>query len=156
MKPGTFTQLYIHLVFAVKYREALLTKKIRGRIFEYMSGIITDLNHKSIIVNGVSDHVHILLGLNPSKSISDTIHDIKRSSSLFINEQKLCKGNFAWQEGYGGFSYSRSQLNSVYNYILNQEKHHQKKTFKEEYIKMLKSFEIEYNEKYLFDFFDIP
>jgi REP element-mobilizing transposase RayT len=153
MKPGRFTQLYVHLVFAVKNREAVLSSEIRGRVFEYISGIITNLKHKSIIVNGVSDHVHIMIGLNPSISISDTVFNLKRSSTLFINNHKLCKGIFAWQEGYGAFSYSRSQLESVYNYILNQEEHHRKVPFKEEYIKFLDEFAIEYEPKYLFDFF---
>jgi REP element-mobilizing transposase RayT len=103
MKPGTFTQMYVQLVFAVKNRDAVLTKNIRKRVFEYMSGIITNLKHKSIIVNGTSTHVHILFGLNPSISVSDTVHDIKRSSSLFINNEKLCPYRFSWQEGYGGF-----------------------------------------------------
>ena len=152
MKPGTFTQMYVQLVFAVKNRDAVLHKGIRNRVFEYMSGIISEMKHKSIIVNGVSNHVHILLGLNPSKSISATVHDIKRSTSLFINNEKLCPGKFAWQEGYGGFTYSRSQLDIVYNYILNQEKHHNKKTFKEEYIQFLEKFEVEFDEKFLFNF----
>ena len=152
MKPGTFTQFYIQLVFAVKNREAPLHNKIRSRVFEYMSGIISEMKHKSIIVNGISNHVHILIGLNPSKSVSDTVHDIKRSSTLFINKEKLCIGKFAWQEGYGGFTYSRSQLDDVYRYILNQEQHHKKMSFREEYIQFLKRFEIEYDEKFLFDF----
>jgi putative transposase len=154
MKPGSFTQLYVQIVFAVKNREALLHKDIRSKVFEYMSGIISEMKHKSIIVNGVSDHVHILLGLNPSKSLSDTVHDIKRSTSLFINKEKLCTDQFAWQEGYGGFTYSRSQLNNVYEYILNQEKQHHKKTFKEEYIQFLEKYEIEFDHRFLFDFFN--
>ncbi len=154
MKPGTFTQMYIQLVFAVKNREALLHKNIRNRVFEYMSGIITEMKHKSIIVNGMSNHVHILIGLHPSKSVSETVYTIKRSSSLFINKEKLCRGKFAWQEGYGSFSYGRSQLDAVYNYILNQEKHHQKISFREEYIQFLKKFEVEHDEPFLFDFLD--
>jgi putative transposase len=154
MKPGSYTQLYVHLVFAVKNRNAVLHKNIRTRVFEYMSGIITGMNHKSICVNGVSDHVHLLIGLNPSKSVSDTVHDIKRSTTLFINNEKLCPGKFVWQEGYGGFTYSRSQLDKVYNYILQQEQHHSKSTFREEYIGFLKKYEITYNEQFLFDFMD--
>ena len=154
MKPGTFTQLYVQLVFAVRNREAALNRNIRKRVFEYMSGIVTEMNHKSIIINGVSDHVHVIIGLNPSKSISDTIHDIKRSTTLFINKEKLSIGKFSWQEGYGGFTYSRSQLDDVYKYILNQEKHHEKITFKQEYIKFLEKFEIDYDEKFLFDFWN--
>ncbi len=154
MKPGRFTQLYVQLVFAVKNREAVLNAEIRGRVFEYISGVITNLKHKSIIVNGVSDHLHIMIGLNPSISISDTVFNLKRSSTLFINKHKLCKGAFAWQEGYGAFSYSKSQLESVYNYILKQEEHHRKVSFKEEYIKFLDEFAIEYEPKYLFDFLE--
>jgi REP element-mobilizing transposase RayT len=154
MKPGSFTQLYVQLVFAVKTREALLHNKIRSRVFKYISGIITEMKHKPIIVNGVSDHIHILIGLNPSKSISDTVHDIKRSSTLFINKEKLCHGHFSWQEGYGGFTYSRSQLDDVYKYILTQEDHHKKRTFREEYLQFLRKFEVEYDERYLFCFFE--
>jgi REP element-mobilizing transposase RayT len=112
-----------------------------------MSGIITTMKHKSIIVNGTSNHVHILLGLNPSISVSDTVHDIKRSSSLFINNEKLCLGRFSWQEGYGGFSYSRSQIGDIYNYIDNQESHHQKKTFQQEYIDYLNEYEMEFDQQ---------
>jgi len=142
------------MVFAVKNRDAILNKNIRQRVFEYMSGILREMQHKSIIVNGVSNHVHIFIGLNPSKSISDTVHDLKRSSSLFINKERLCKGKFSWQEGYGAFTYSRSQLNNVYQYILNQEEHHKRTTFKEEYISFLTEFEIDYEERFLFDFLD--
>ncbi len=155
MKPGTYTQLYVHLVFAVKCRDAALTKDIRSRIFEYISGIISTMKHKSIIVNGVADHVHILIGLNPSISISDTVQGIKRNSSLFINKEKLCKEKFAWQEGYGAFSCSRSHLEIVYAYIQNQERHHEKSTFRTEYIQFLKKYSIEFDECYLFDFLGI-
>jgi len=154
MKPGTFTQMYVQLVIAVRNRDAVLTKDIRKRVFEYMSGIITNLKHKSIIINGTSNHVHILLGLNPSISVSDTVHDIKRSSSLFINNEKLCSGRFSWQEGYGGFTYSRSQIADVYYYIENQESHHKKRTFLEEYIDILTKNEIEFDQQFLFDFWD--
>ncbi len=154
MKPGVFTQLYIQLVFAVKYRDRLLNDDIREEVFSYMSGIVTNSKHKSIIINGVSDHVHIFLGLNPNLSISDTVRDLKRSSSLFINEKKWFKSKFQWQEGYGAFSYSKSQVDNVYNYIQKQEEHHKKTTFREEYIDFLKKFEIEYDKKFLFDFFN--
>jgi putative transposase len=154
MKPGTFTQMYVHVVFAVKNRKAILTKDIRKRVFEYMSGITTNLKHKSIIINGTSNHVHLLFGLNPSISISDTVHDIKRSSSLFINNEKLCPCRFLWQEGYGAFTYSRSQITEVYNYIKNQESHHKKRSFREEYIDILTKNEIEFDQQFLFDFWD--
>jgi putative transposase len=132
----------------------MLIRNIRPRVFEYMSGIINTMKHKSIIVNGTSNHVHILLGLNPSISVSDTVHDIKRSSSLFINKEKLCLGKFSWQEGYGGFSYSRSQISEIYNYIENQELHHRKKTFEQEYIDYLNENEMEFDKQFLFDFWD--
>lgn len=154
MKPGTFTQMYVHLIFAVKHREAALNKDIRTTVFKYISGIITNMKHKSIIVNGVSNHVHILIGLNPVQSISKTVHDIKRNSTLYINQERLCKGTFSWQEGYGGFTYSRSQIENVYNYIQNQEKHHAKSTFKSEYIQFLKNYEIDYDDRFLFDFWE--
>jgi putative transposase len=155
MKPGAFTQMYIQLVFAVYQRENILYKEIRPRIFEYISGILKDLGHKPIVVNGVPDHVHILFGLNPNKSISDTVHDIKRGSSLFINENKLVPGRFSWQEGYGGFSYSKSDIDHVYKYILDQEAHHINRPFREEYASILKINNIEYDSKYLFEFYDV-
>jgi len=154
MKPKTYTQLYIQLVFAVKNRQAMLNKEIRPQIFKYISGIISNFGHKSIIVNGVSNHIHILIGLNPNKTISETVHEIKRSSSIYINKNKILKYKFAWQEGYGAFSYSKSQLDNIYNYILNQESHHKKTSFRDEYIQFLKKFEIDYDDKYLFDFFE--
>jgi putative transposase len=154
MKPGAFTQIYVQLVFAVQNRDAILTKNIRKHVFEYMSGIITNMKHKSIIVNGTSNHIHILLGLNPSISVSDTVHDIKRSSSLFINKEKLCPGRFSWQEGYGGFSYSRSQITDIYNYIENQELHHKMRTFQQEYIDYLNQNEMEFDRQFLFDFLE--
>jgi putative transposase len=154
MKPGSFTQLYVQLVFAVKNRDAVLHKNIRCRVFEYIGGIVSAMKHKVIIVNGVSNHVHILIGLNPSISISDTVHGIKRSSSLFINTEKMCKGKFSWQEGYGAFTYSHSQLNEVFRYIQNQEEHHKKTSFKDEYVQFLKKFEVDYDERYIFDFLD--
>jgi REP element-mobilizing transposase RayT len=154
MKPGTFTQMYVQIVFAVMGRENVLTKNIRPRVFEYISGIITTLKHKSIIVNGYSDHLHIFLGLNPAVSVSDTVHDIKRGSSLFINENRLVPGHFAWQNGYGGFTYSKSHVGNVFRYIENQEEHHSRQSFRDEYISYLEKNEIEYDSRFLFDFYD--
>jgi len=154
MKPGTFTQMFVQLVFAVYLKENVLAKKIRPRIFEYISGIITGMKHKSIIVNGVADHIHILIGLNPSVSVSDTVHDIKRNSSLFINENRLVAGHFLWQEGYGAFTYSKSQIEKVYRYIENQEAHHAKRSFREEYMSILDKCEADYDPRFLFEFFD--
>src|SRR5690606_9301299 len=119
-----------------------------------MAGIIKGKNQKSIIVNGVADHVHVFVGLKPSMNISDLLRDIKNNSTNFINEQRFLNGKFAWQEGYGVFSYAHSQIERVYRYIANQEEHHRRKTFKEEYIGFLKKFEIEYDEKYLFEWID--
>lgn len=154
MKPGVYTQLFTQLVFAVKYRESLLSEPIRKEVFSYMSGLLTNKKHKSIIVNGYSDHVHVFFGLNPVACISDIVADLKRSSSLFINEKKWFRGKFQWQDGYGGFSYSKSHVENVYNYLLNQAEHHKKRPFKEEYLDLLKKFEVEYDKKYLFEFFD--
>ena len=148
---GTFSQIYIQYVFAVKGRENLLQKPWREEVFKYMAGIIKGKNQKPIIVNGVEDHVHIFVGLKPSMCISDLIRDIKNNATNFINDQKFIDKPFSWQEGYGAFSYSHSQIDDVYKYIANQEAHHQKRTFKEEYTDFLRKFEIEYNEKYLFE-----
>jgi len=154
MKPGTFTQIYIQLVFSPKHRQSLLTQTIRPRVFEYMSGAIRNLGHKSIIVNGQADHVHLFLGLNTKMAVSETVKELKRASSTFINEQHLTPGKFEWQNGYGAFSYGRSQIEQVYDYILHQDQHHKKKTFREEYLDFLKKYEVEFEEQYLFEFFD--
>jgi putative transposase len=152
--PGTFSQIYLQIVFAVKGRANLLQKPWREDVFKYMAGIIKSKNQKPIIVNGVSDHVHLFIGLRPSMSISDLVRDIKNNSSKYINEQNLVKGKFAWQEGFGVFSYSHSHIDSVYQYILNQEEHHRKKHFKEEYMAFLEKFEIDYDVKYLFEWIE--
>lgn len=151
---GTFSQIYIQYVFAVKGRENLLQKPWRDEVFKYMAGIIQGKNQKSIIVNGVADHVHVFVGLRPAMSISDLVRDIKNNSSNFINDHKFVKGKFSWQEGYGAFSYAHSQLNEVYQYIINQEEHHRKKSFKEEYLNFLQKFDIKYDERYLFDWME--
>lgn len=153
MKPGTFTQLYTQLVFSPRHRERLLFPTIRPQIFSYMSGIATQLGHKSIIINGAIDHVHILIGQNPNISLSETVKEIKRSSSIFINDQRLVPGKFEWQSGYGAFSYSRSHLDRIYKYIENQEAHHAKMNFKKEYTGFLKKYDIPFEDQYLFEFF---
>ena len=153
MKPKVYSQLYIQLVFAVKYRQTLFNKTQRTKVFQYVSGIVENLGHKSIIVGGYSDHIHIFLGLKPSISISDTVGKIKKSSSKFIDEQDWYMGKFQWQDGYGAFSYSKSQVENVFNYIKRQEEHHSfKRNFKEEYIDILEKAGIEFDKKYLFDF----
>lgn len=151
---STYSQIYIQYVFAVKGRQNLLHKAWREEVFKYISGIIKAKDQKPIIVNGVADHVHVFVGLKPSMCISDLVRDIKNNSSKFINEQGWINGKFLWQEGYGAFSYAHSQIDNVYHYILNQEEHHRKKTFKEEYLEFLQKFEVEYDDKYLFDWLD--
>jgi len=154
MKPNTYTQLYVQLVFATKFRKSSLKNEFRKEVWRYISGIISNKDHKSIIVNGMPDHVHILIGLNPKMAISDLVRDIKRSSSHFINENKWVPGKFQWQDGYGAFSYSRSHLSNVYNYIKNQEIHHWEKTFREEYLNLLKEHHVDFEERYMFEFFE--
>jgi putative transposase len=151
---GTYSQLYIQVVFAVKGRENLITTSWKDELHKYISGIITNKEQKSIIVNGMPDHIHAFIGLKPSMKISDLVRDIKNNSSNFINEKKFVKGRFSWQEGYGVFSYSHSHIENVYNYILNQEEHHKKRSFREEYIDLLQKFEIGFNENYLFEWID--
>lgn len=152
--PGTFSQIYIQVVFAVKGRENLIGQTWKDDLHKYIAGIIKGKDQKSIIVNGMPDHIHAFVGLKPSMPVSDLVRDIKNNSSKWINENKLIKGKFQWQEGYGVFSYSHSQIENVYNYIINQEEHHKVKTFREEYVEFLKKFEIEHNEKYLFEWIE--
>lgn len=151
---GTYSQIYIQAVFVVKHRENLISEKWEEELYKYISGIITAKGQKSIIVNGMPDHVHVFFGLKPSMAISDLMRDIKNNSSRFINERGFVKGKFAWQEGYGAFSYAQSQVERVFNYIQNQKQHHKKKTFREEYIQFLKEYEVDYDEKYLFDWIE--
>ena len=148
---GSFSQIYIQAVFAVKGRANLLNKTWRQEVFKYMSGIIEHTNQKSIIINGVTDHVHVFIGLKPSMALSDLMRDVKNNTTNFIDKKKWVPGKFSRQEGYGAFSYSHSQLNNVYQYILNQEEHHKKKTFREEYLAFLDKYEIPYEERFLFD-----
>ncbi|MBK8497042.1 MAG: IS200/IS605 family transposase [Ferruginibacter sp.] len=152
--PGTFSQIYIQIVFAVKGRQNLIANSWKTELHKYIAGIIKGKGQKSIIVNGMPDHIHAFVGLKPAMAISDLVRDIKNNSTKFINDHKFIKGKFAWQDSFGAFSYSHSHIRRVYDYILNQEKHHQKKSFKQEYIEFLKKFEIEYEEKYLFEWYD--
>ena len=151
---GTFSQIYIQVVFAVQGRQNLLQREWRQEVFKYMAGIIKNKGQKPLIINGVEDHVHVFLGLKPAMALSDLVRDVKNNSSNFINEHSWIKGRFNWQEGYGAFSYSHSQIETVYNYIQNQEQHHKQQTFKEEYLDFLKKFEIEHDAKYLFEWLD--
>ena len=148
---GTYSQIYIQVVFAVKGRQNLLANEWRDEVFKYMSGIITNKGQKPIIINGVDDHMHVFIGLKPAMALSGLVRDVKNNSTNFINDHAWINGKFSWQEGYGAFSYNYSQVENVYNYILNQERHHSKQTFQEEYMDFLKKFEIEHDIKYLFE-----
>ena len=152
--PNTYSQITIHAVFAVKYRENFIIKEWRDKLHQYISGIITNKGAKSLAVGGWKDHVHILFGMPVNTSISDFMSAVKANSSKWINEQHFLKGKFQWQEGYGAFSYAKSQRDTVIKYIINQEEHHRVKTFKEEYLKMLIDFDVAYENKYLFEFYD--
>ena len=152
--PNTYSQIYIQIVFAVQGRKNLILKEYREELHKYITGIVQKREHKMLSVFCMPDHTHLLVGLKPSTAISDLTRDIKAGSSNFINDKKWVKGHFNWQEGFGAFSYSKSQIDNVVKYILNQEEHHYKKTFREEYIDFLKEFEIEYDEKYLFEWMD--
>ena len=151
---GTFTQIYIQGVFAVQGRHNLIGKSWSEELYKYIAGIIQAKKQKSIIVNGMPDHIHIFFGLRPSMAVSDLLRDVKNNSTNFINKRRFVRGKFSWQEGFGAFSYSNSQVKGIYDYILNQEEHHMKKTFKEEYMELLNKFEIEYDEKYLFEWLE--
>ena len=151
---GTFSQIYIQIVFAVKGRESFISNNWKTDLHKYIAGIIKGKKQKPIIVNGMPDHIHAFVGLRPAMALSDLVRDIKNNSSNFINDNKLVKGKFSWQEGYGAFSYSHSHIGNVYDYILNQERHHKKKTFRDEYHEFLKKFEVEFDEKYLFEWYD--
>ena len=152
---NTYSQIYTHIVFAVKGRQNLINPNIREELHKYITGIITNRDQKLLSIFCMPDHTHLLIGLKPSISISDLVRDIKAGSSKFINDKKLIKGKFSWQEGFGVFSYSRSQIDTVIKYIQNQEKHHHKKSFKEEYIDFLEKFAVEYDERYLFEWIDV-
>lgn len=152
--PNTYTQIYIQIVFAVKGRENLIPKNNREELHKYITGIVQNRGQKMLSVFCMPDHTHLLIGLKPSIAISDLVRDIKSGSTNFINEQKWIKTKFQWQEGFGALSYSKSQIDVVIKYILNQEEHHKKITFKQEYIDFLEKFEIDYNEKYLFEWQD--
>lgn len=147
---NTYTQLHIQFVFAVKYRLALIHPSWKDRLYQYITGIIQNNEHKMLQINGMPDHIHLFIGMRPSQSISSLIQNVKTESSKWIKENKFCNSPFAWQEGYGAFSYSKSHVPDVIRYIQNQEVHHKKETFLAEYMKILKAFEIEYDKQYIF------
>jgi putative transposase len=151
---NTYTQIYIHLVFSVKGRQNLILPKWKEELYKYVCGIVNYKNQKVYAIGGVADHIHILLSIKPEISLSELVRDIKANSSKWINERKLVLGKFQWQEGFGAFSSAQSQLDNVIQYINNQEQHHQKRAFKDEYLELLKKFEITFDENYLFEWIE--
>jgi REP element-mobilizing transposase RayT len=147
---NTYIQIHIHAVFAVQNRMSLIQTQWKDELYQYITGIITNNNHKLLAIGGMPDHIHVFFGLRPTQSLSDLMQDIKGSSSLWVNKKQLVRGRFSWQEGYGAFSYGKSQINNVIQYINKQEFHHKKRTFVDEYLEFLKLFEIEYDERYVF------
>lgn len=150
VKTNTFSQIYIQIVFAVKGRASLVSKSWEEELYKFVSGIVTNKGQKLLAINGMPDHIHIFIAMKPTCCLSDLVREIKKASNLYINEKKLCPSKFQWQEGFGAFSYSHSQIDGVVKYIHNQEVHHSKKTFLEEYKKLLDDFEVEYDERYIF------
>jgi putative transposase len=148
---NTYSQIHLQIVFAVKGRQSLISKNNREELHKYITGIIQKREQKLLAIFCMPDHVHILVGVRPSILVSDLVRDIKANSSKFINDKNWSREKFSWQEGFGVFSYSKNDINSVVHYILNQEEHHKTKTFREEYIGLLEKFEIDYNENYLFE-----
>ncbi|MUV03017.1 IS200/IS605 family transposase [Flavobacterium rakeshii] len=147
---NTYTQIHLQFVFAVKHRTSLISPIWKKELYLYISGIVENNGHKLLAINGMPDHIHIFIGMRPTQSVSDLLQDIKRNSSLWINQKGFIRGKFEWQEGYGAFSYSKSHVENVINYIHKQEEHHKKQSFREEYLEFLKKFDIDYNEKYIF------
>ena len=147
---NTYTQIHIHAVFAVQNRMSLIKKDWEERLHQYITGIVQNHGHKILSIGGMPDHIHLLFGFRPTQSLSELIQNAKRDSSEWINKEKLVTGKFSWQEGYGAFSYSKSQISQVIRYIENQETHHKKRTFIEEYKKILNDFGLEYDERYIF------
>ncbi|MBO4481369.1 MAG: IS200/IS605 family transposase [Bacteroidales bacterium] len=148
---NTYTQIHIQVVFAVKYREALISPEWKKRLYQYMIAIINDQGHKTLAIGGTTNHLHILFGFRPTQSLSSLMLRLKRESSEWINKEHLTIRKFQWQEGYGAFSYTKKELPTIIQYIQNQEIHHAKKPFREEYLELLKQHEVEYDERYIFD-----
>jgi putative transposase len=147
---NTFTRIYIQSVFAVQGRKNLISRSFEDELYSYIGGILKNKGHQPLAINGMSDHIHVFFGMKPTEALSDLIRDIKSNSSGFINDKNWIRGKFHWQEGFGGFSYSDSQLNYIIRYINNQKQHHENKSFREEYLSLLKEFNIKYDSKYVF------
>jgi REP element-mobilizing transposase RayT len=151
---GTFSRLYIHVVFAVKGRESLIHASWEEELYKYITGIVSNKEQKMLAINGMPDHIHIFIGMKPSCCLSDLVREIKKSSNDFIKEKRFTKCKFSWQEGFGAFSYAHSQIDTVVNYIKNQKEHHRKQTFRDEYVEFLKKFAIEFKEEHIFQWIE--
>ncbi len=147
---NTYTQIHIQTVFAVQNKQSLIHPKWKKELYNYIIAIIQNRDNKVLQINGMPDHVHILFGMRSKECLADLMQQVKQSSSKWINDRRLVNGKFSWQSGFGGFSYSKSQLPMVINYIEKQEEHHKVKTFKEEYLELLKEFEVEFDARYIF------
>ncbi len=152
---NTYSQIYIQVVFAVQGRQSLIQPEHKEEIYKYITGIVTRQSQKVLAINGVADHIHLLIGLKPSIALSDLVREIKTGSSNFINQKRWIRGRFNWQEGFGAFSYGHSQLDQIIQYIRNQEEHHRQKSFKHEYMTLLRKFDIAFEDKYVFEFIDL-
>ena len=151
---NTYTQLYAQIIFSPQGRYNLITNRIKIPVYKYITGIIKNKNQKLMIINGMPDHIHIFLGFLPDIALSDLVRDIKSNTAKYINDQKMVLGKFSWQRGFGAFTYSKSQVPDVINYIQNQENHHKRKSFKDENLEILKKFGIEHRGEYLFEWYD--
>lgn len=147
---NTYTQLYVQFVFAVQNRASLIQPEWEDELYKYITGIVQNHKHKMLAINGMSDHLHVFVGFQTHQTIADLMKVVKGESSEWINKKQFIKGNFRWQEGYGAFTYSRSQIDRVYNYVMNQKKHHEKRTFLEEYELLLEKFGVPYDKRYIF------
>jgi len=147
---NTYTQLHIHAICVVKYRDAVIQPGWKQELYQYMTGVLQSYDHKMLQINGVSDHVHLFFGMRPTQGLSDLMAEVKESASRWINQKDFCNTKFRWQPGYAAFSHSRSQVPAVCRYIERQEEHHRKVTFREEYLKVLKDFEVDFDERYIF------
>jgi REP element-mobilizing transposase RayT len=151
---NTYTQIYIHFVFAVQNRLSLICPEWEDELHKYITGIVKNHKYKMIAINGMPDHLHVFVGMHPSQSMSELMRIVKGDSSEWINTKGFVKGKFSWQESFGAFSYGRSQLDQVYKYIMNQKQHHTKRTFLEEYIELLEKFDVTYDKRYIFHSID--
>src|SRR5580765_2539345 len=151
---NTFSEMYIQTVFAVSNRESLIKPEFKEELYKYITGIVRNQGKKLIAINGMPEHDHILISLQPAIALADLVRDIKSDSATFVNKQRFVHGRFNWQEGYGAFSYGHSQLNTVIRYIHNQEKHHQRRSFRNEYTTLLRKFDIAFDDRYVFKFID--